>query len=89
MNQSVVFNYMKLYSSFGIVGVDNFSIGGYNTFYLDETLWSSAGTWRSGYTGNLGAVQHAIYNIVQEGSVDFTLPKKRYFNVGLQSTILE
>jgi TonB-dependent starch-binding outer membrane protein SusC len=88
MNQSSVVDYLKLYSSFGIVGADNFSMGGYNTFYLNETLWRSAGTWRSGYTGNLSSTV-AIYNIVQQGSLDFTLPKKRYFNVGLQSTLLE
>ncbi len=88
LSESTLFDYMKLYSSFGIVGVNEYSLGGYNTFYLDQTLWRSAGTWRSGYTGNLGATS-TIYNIVQEGSVDFTLPKKRYFNVGLQSTILD
>jgi len=88
LSQSTLFNYMKLYSSFGIVGVDEYSLGGYNTFYLDQTLWRSAGSWRTGYTGNLSPTV-AIYNIVQEGSVEFTLPKKRYFNVGLQSTLLK
>lgn len=88
LNQSTVIDYLKLYSSFGVTVADNFSLGGYNTFYLNETLWRSAGTWRSGYTGNLSSTV-AIYNIVQQGSLDFTLPKKRYFNIGMQSTLLK
>lgn len=87
MDQSTVFDYLKLYSSFGIMGVNNFSLGGYNTFYLNETLWRGAGSWRTGYTGNYSSYVN-IYNIVQEGTLDFTIPKKRYFNVGLQGTML-
>ncbi|MFO7574199.1 MAG: SusC/RagA family TonB-linked outer membrane protein, partial [Bacteroidales bacterium] len=88
MDQSNIFDYLKLYSSFGIMGVNDFSLGGYNTFYLHETLWRGAGSWRTGYTGNYSSYVN-IYNIVQEGALDFRLPKKRYFNLGLQGTILD
>lgn len=85
---SSIFDYLKLYSSFGIVGVNEFSLGGYNSFYLYESLWRSAGSWRSGYTGNLGNVV-SIYNIVQQGTEEFFLPKKNFFNLGLQGTMLD
>ncbi len=88
MNQGGLIDYLKLYSSFGIMGVNDFSLSGYNSFYLYETLWRSAGTWRTGYTGNYSSTVN-IYNIVQQGTMEFTLPKKRYFNVGLQGTMLE
>lgn len=88
MDQSNIFDYLKLYSSFGIIGVNDFSLGGYNTFYLHETLWRGAGSWRTGYTGNYSSYVN-IYNIVQEGALEFRLPKKRYFNLGLQGTTLD
>lgn len=88
LNQSSFIDYLKLYSSYGIMGTNDFSLGGYNTFYLYETLWRGAGTWRTGYTGNYSSTVN-IYNIVQEGTVEFRLPKKSYFNVGLQGTMLD
>ncbi|MBE0675483.1 MAG: SusC/RagA family TonB-linked outer membrane protein [Bacteroidales bacterium] len=87
LEQSNIFDYLKLYGSFGIVGVNEFSLSGYNSFYLYESLWRSAGTWRTGYTGNYGSTVN-IYNIVQQGTEEFFLPKKSYLNIGLQSTLL-
>jgi hypothetical protein len=70
------------------MGYNDFSLSGYNTYYLYESLWRSAGTWRTGYSGNYSSYVN-VYNVVQEGTVDFTLPKKRYFNLGVQSTMLD
>ncbi|MDX9929937.1 MAG: SusC/RagA family TonB-linked outer membrane protein [Bacteroidales bacterium] len=81
-------DYLKLYTSAGVMGYNDFSLSGYNTYYLYESLWRSAGTWRTGYSGNYSSYVN-VYNVVQEGTVDFTLPKKRYFNLGVQSTMLD
>lgn len=80
-------NYLKLHSSFGIMGVSNFSLLGYNTYYLHETLWEEGSWWASGISGQQSSGYYA-YNIQQAGSDDYVLPKKRYFNLGLQSSML-
>jgi hypothetical protein len=81
---SSVVNYLKFYASAGIMGVNNYSLQGYNPFYLQETLWSLAGGWQSGVAGSEGENVN-IYKLLQTGTDNFVLPKKRYINVGTQS----
>lgn len=80
-------NYLKLFSTFGVMGVDNFYIEGYDPFYLHETLWRNIGTWRPGIEGNFADYVN-IYEIVQQGSSNYEIPKRNYFNIGLESLFL-
>ncbi len=89
LENSSFINYLKLYSSFGIMGVNNFSLLGYNAYYLYQTLWYEGGTsWRSGISGNRSGNYYPYY-ILQAGSDSYVLPKKRYINVGLQGNLLD
>ncbi len=87
LSESNLFDYLKFHSSFGIMGVGNYSLEGYNPYYLYETLWGSEGTWRPGVPGSYGYSAN-IYTILQNESTDFKLPKKRYFNIGVEGQML-
>ncbi|MDZ7737840.1 MAG: SusC/RagA family TonB-linked outer membrane protein [Bacteroidales bacterium] len=88
LSESTFVDYLKLHSSFGIMGIGNYSLSGYNPYYLYETLWGYTGSWRSGVPGNYGPTAN-IYEMLQNGSSDFKLPKKRYFNVGVQGQLMD
>ncbi len=81
-------DYLKLFSSWGIMGVNDYYLQGYNPFYLQETLWTYGGSWTSGIAGNVGATSN-YYKLLQTGTNNFVLPKKRYFNVGAQTQLLD
>ncbi len=87
LNGNNMIDYLKLHTSFGIMGVGNYSLNGYNPYYLYKTLWSYVDTWTPGIPGNYGSDVN-IYNILQKESTDFKLPKKRYFSAGLQGQLL-
>lgn len=87
LSGSNLFDYLKFHSSFGIMGVGNYSLAGYNPYYLYETLWGDEGSWRSGVPGSYGYWAN-IYTILQNESTDFKLPKKRYFNIGVDGQML-
>jgi TonB-dependent starch-binding outer membrane protein SusC len=87
LSTSSAIDYLKFYSSFGIMGNDNFSFQNYNTYYLYRTLWQGVGGWQSGIQGNKGDVAN-IYAIQQQGSMLYDLPKRSYFNLGVQSQFL-
>ncbi|MBN2698431.1 MAG: SusC/RagA family TonB-linked outer membrane protein [Bacteroidales bacterium] len=84
-NSSAV-DYLKLFGSLGIMGNEDFTLEGYNSYYLYRTLWYDAGDWQSGIQGNKGDVIN-IYNIQQAGSEDYTLPKRSYLNIGIQGEL--
>ncbi len=88
LNNNDIVDYLKLYASFGVMGFDNFSLSGYNTYYLDQTLWENVGSWSTGIPGRT-ATGFNIYNVKQIGSNDFTLPKRSYLNIGTQGDILK
>ncbi len=79
-------DYLKVYTSLGVMGNDNFSLSGYNPYYLSRTLWYDAGDWQSGIQGSKGSVVN-VYNIQQAGSSNFTLPKRSYMNIGAQADL--
>ncbi len=82
-------NYLKLYSSYGIMGVNNFNLpGGYNPYYLGRTLWQDVGGWQTGVEGQRSGTTN-IYNVLQFASEDFSLPERSYFNVGVQSQLFK
>ncbi|MBP7507313.1 MAG: SusC/RagA family TonB-linked outer membrane protein [Prolixibacteraceae bacterium] len=81
-------NFLKVNASFGIMGTNSFTLGSYNSFYLHKTLWSRQGSLMMGIPGKYSTVQTA-YGIMQQGSDDYSLPKKRYFNIGLQSSMFD
>ena len=80
-------NYLKLYSTFGVMGIDNFYIPSYNQFYLHETLWANNGIWRPGIEGNYADYVN-IYGIVQQGSNSYEIPKRNHLNIGIESLFL-
>lgn len=84
LENSNLLSYLKFYTSAGIMGVDNFYTPGYNQYYLHRSLWQGAGGWRSGISGEYGPWEN-IYEILQAGSNDFTIPKRNYLNIGVQS----
>lgn len=88
MADSKTINYLKLYSSFGYMGIDYVGLYGFNSYYLFETLWQNSGSWQAGVEGNKGASVN-IYNIMQQGTNSFKLPTLRFFNVGIQSQWLD
>ena len=88
LSGSNLFDYLKFHSSFGIMGVGNYSLEGYNPYYLYETLWGDEGSWRSGVPGSYGYWAN-IYTILQNESTDFKLPKKRYFNIGVDGQMFD
>lgn len=81
-------NYLKLYGSYGVMGIEYVGLSGFNSYYLFETLWQRTGGWQSGIEGNRGASVN-IYNIMQPGSNDFELPKLHFFNIGMQTDLFE
>lgn len=81
-------DYLKLFSSFGRMGVDNFYIPEYDQYYLHQTLWENVGGWNSGIDGNYGESLN-VYDILQEGSEDYDIPKRDYFNVGIQGVLFD
>lgn len=83
-NKSI--DYLKLFSTFGVMGIDNFNIPGYDQFYLHQTLWRNAGGWRPGVQGNF-ADNVNIYEIVQQGSTNYKVPKRNHFNAGAESLL--
>lgn len=86
-NNSFV-DYLKLYSTYGVMGIDNFHIPGYNQFYLHQTLWRQAGGWASGVDGNFGDYVN-IYEVMQQGSIDYKVRKRNHFNVGAEALVLD
>ncbi|MFO7853421.1 MAG: SusC/RagA family TonB-linked outer membrane protein [Bacteroidota bacterium] len=88
LSDNNVVDYLKLHASFGIMGVGNYSLAGYNPYYLYETLWNYDGTWRPGVPGSWSYAAN-IYTILQNESIDFKLPKKRYFDIGVQGQLLD
>jgi TonB-linked SusC/RagA family outer membrane protein len=87
LNNIDIVDYLKLYASFGVIGFDNFSLAGYNTYYLNQTLWENVGSWSTGIPGRT-ATGFNVYNVKQIGSDNFTLPKRSYFNLGTQGEML-
>ncbi|MCF8222382.1 MAG: SusC/RagA family TonB-linked outer membrane protein [Bacteroidales bacterium] len=87
LSESSFVDYLKLHASYGIMGIGNYSISGYNPYYLYETLWGYSGSWTSGVPGNYGSAAN-IYEMLQNGSDDFKLPKKSYLNIGLQGQLM-
>ncbi|MFB6341426.1 SusC/RagA family TonB-linked outer membrane protein [Saccharicrinis sp. FJH62] len=79
-------DYLKLTGSYGIIGINSFSLPGYNSFYLYQTLWQQSGSWVSGISGSFNTPSSG-YVIMQEGSDAYTLPESNYMNVGIQSTL--
>ncbi len=79
-------DFLKVFASAGIMGINDYGLSGYNPFYLTETLWRLNGTWRPGISGNLGTTVNN-YNIVQAGTTGFVLPKKRIINIGTQGEL--
>lgn len=79
-------DYLKLYSSLGVAGVNDFSLPGYNTYYLNQTLWENVGTWTTGIPGRTTTGLN-VYNIQQAGSDNFKLPRRSYFNIGAQGDL--
>ena len=83
-------NYLKLNASYGIIGQNSFTLVGYNAYYLYQTLWerNTDETWTSGVVGKNGETS-IVYQIIQAGSDNYVLPKKRYINVGVQSSLFD
>lgn len=98
IGNSDIVDYLKLYASLGVAGVNEFTLPGYNTYYLDQTLWENTGyrhpgtgqldSWTTGIPGRT-ATGFNVYNIQQAGSGDFELPRRSYMNVGVQGDLLE
>ncbi|WMI65213.1 SusC/RagA family TonB-linked outer membrane protein [Aestuariibaculum sp. YM273] len=91
LSSSKTVNYLKLFTSYGVMGNDNFRTGfntSYNPYYLGTTLWQNVGSWASGIEGNQGAFVN-VYNIQQEGSTDYELPKISNLNIGLQGELFD
>lgn len=74
-------NYLKLYSSYGKTGINDFFVG-YDPYYLYRTSWDTFGAWTSGVEGNRGS--SPIAGIIQFGNENLSLPEREFFNVGLQ-----
>ncbi len=87
MSDVKAIDFLKLYGSAGVMGVNDYYLQGYNPFYLHETLWTRSGSWRSGVASNRGENIN-IYKLVQTGTDDFVLPKRRLINTGVQAQLL-
>ena len=79
-------DYLKVYGSAGIMGINDYYLQGYNPFYLFETLWTYSGSWRSGVATQYGDYVN-IYRLVQTATEDFVLPKRRFINIGAQAQL--
>jgi len=86
LSASTTVDYLKVYGSAGIMGVNDYYLQGYNPFYLHETLWTQTDGWNSGVASNAGEWVN-IYKLVQTGSEDFVLPKRRFINTGVQAQL--
>lgn len=86
LSNSSAVDFLKLYSSVGVMGNDQFTLPGYNPYYLHQTLWYNAGGWEPGVQGDKGDWTN-VYNIQQEGSTQYVLPKRSYINVGTQGEL--
>lgn len=81
-------DYLKVSASLGSIGVNDFGLTGYSSYHLYQTLWQQSGSWLSGIPGKFGS--NALgYIIKQAGSDNYVMPKKRYFNVGIQSALFD
>ncbi|HUW93527.1 MAG TPA: SusC/RagA family TonB-linked outer membrane protein [Bacteroidales bacterium] len=87
LKDNAVIDYLKVYTSAGIMGVNDFSLQGYNPFYLQETLWRNSDGWASGLVGSNEGEYVNNYILVQTGTDNFVLPKKRYLNLGTQAQL--
>ena len=87
LQESKTVNYLKVFASLGEMGIHDFFIYGYNPYYLSTTLWESAGAWWSGIPGSSGSTN--IYRVMQTGTEDYELPTRQYFNLGVQSRLLD
>jgi TonB-linked SusC/RagA family outer membrane protein len=86
LSESKAVDYLKVYGSAGIMGMNDYYLQGYNPFYLYETLWTLSGGWSSGVASNRGEYVD-IYRLVQTASEDFVLPKRRFINTGVQAQL--
>ncbi len=88
MENITAVDYLKFSASLGKTGVNTFTLGNYNTYYLFETLWQNVGSWTTGNTASSPETVN-IYRILQEGSLDYKLPKRNYFNAGIQGELFD
>jgi TonB-linked SusC/RagA family outer membrane protein len=88
LKDSKVVNFLKVNASVGIMGTNAFDLSGYNSYYLYQTLWGSNGGVMMGIPGKFSTISTA-YAIKQQGSSDYSLPKKRYINIGAQASLFE
>ena len=88
LKDNSLIDYLKVFTSAGIMGVNDYYLQGYNPFYLQETLWRENGGWAPGIAGNPGEYV-SNYVLQQMGTENFVLPKKRYFNLGTQASLMD
>ena len=86
LSSSTTVDYLKVFASASIMGINDYYLQGYNPFYLHETLWTQSGGWQAGVASNRGQAVD-IYRLVQTGSDDFVLPKRRFINTGIQAQL--
>lgn len=102
LSGSSVVNYLKLYGSYGQMGVSSsggYSIingnllpnglgglGGLNEFYLSQTLWQQQGGRTFGTFNDRSAFVNS-YSIAQQGSNNYDLPIRTYLNLGVQTEL--
>ena len=86
LRESKSVDFLKVSGSAGIMGINDYYLQGYNPFYLNETLWSLDDSWRAGVPSLWGEYVD-IYRLVQTGSDDFVLPKRRFINTGIQAEL--
>jgi len=88
LSGSTVVDFLKVYGSAGIMGINDYYLQGYNPFYIHETLWSYSNGWQPGVSGNPGETVD-IYKLSQTGSDDFVLPKRRLINTGVKTQLFD
>jgi len=88
LKDSKAVDFLKLNASFGIMGVNAFNLGNYNTYYLYETLWEQSGSWLSGITGKFATPLNG-YIIKQAASDNYTVPKVRNLDLALQGSLFK
>jgi TonB-linked SusC/RagA family outer membrane protein len=86
LRNSSLFNYLKVFSSLGTIGIDDFSIPGFNQYFLTETFWRTGGSWATGIPGSTGSAN--VISIAQTGNPDIRLPIRSFFNLGFQSRLV-
>lgn len=80
-------SFLKVFGSYGILGINNFEVGGYNNHYLHRTSWQTAGDRGFGIPGSGSSNPVTVLN--QIGATDFNLPERHFLNVGLQTNLFE